>query len=193
MKKDLRLDRFEIRLSGLGGQGILTLGRIMGQALALEHGYQVAQTQSYGPEARGGASRCDLVISSQRISYPKTISLDLLVALGQEACNKYFAHLKPEGFLLVDTFHVTQTPTNIFWGLPFTQTARKVGLVQTANIVALGALTHFLPFMRASAVRKSLREILPAKITEINQKAFNAGLNRAKKEYQDAPEKWKFF
>uniref|UniRef100_UPI0025BE497D 2-oxoacid:acceptor oxidoreductase family protein n=1 Tax=Desulfonatronospira sp. TaxID=1962951 RepID=UPI0025BE497D len=61
MTNDLHLDRFEVRLSGLGGQGILTLGRIMGQALALDHGYEVTQTQSYGPEARGGASRCDLV------------------------------------------------------------------------------------------------------------------------------------
>ncbi len=79
------LNRFEICLSGLGGQGILTLGKIMGGALALGHGYYVTQTQSYGPEARGGASRSDLVISSIPISYPKTDKIDLLVALSQEA------------------------------------------------------------------------------------------------------------
>ena len=193
MSNELHLNRFEVRLSGLGGQGILTLGRIMGQALALDHGYEVAQTQSYGPEARGGASRCDLVVSTGKISYPKTISLDLLVALSQEACNKYFGDLKSKGFLLVDTSLVSQTPTNIFWGLPFTTMAQKLGLVQTTNIVALGALTHFIPFMRATSVRKSLKEILPLKIVDINLKAFNAGFNRAKKEYPEAPAKWKFF
>lgn len=192
MNKDVKLERFEIRLSGLGGQGILTLGKIMGQALALDHGYYVTQTQSYGPEARGGASRSDLVISSSSISYPKTINLDLLVALSQEACNKFFTNLKSDGFLVVDTSMVGQTPTNIFWGLPFTDMARKIGLVQTTNIVTLGALTHFLPFMRPSSVRKSLKNTLPAKIIDINIKAYNAGFNRAKKDYPDAPEKWKF-
>lgn len=192
MSKDTRLNRFEIRLSGLGGQGILTLGKIMGQALALDHGYFVAQTQSYGPEARGGASRSDLVISSAPITYPKTLSLDLLVALSQEACNKFFTNLKAGGFLVVDTSMVSQTPTNIFWGLPFTEMARKVGLVQTTNIVTLGALTHFLPFMMAASVRRSLKSVLPSKIIDINIKAFNAGFNRAKKEYPGADEKWTF-
>jgi 2-oxoglutarate ferredoxin oxidoreductase subunit gamma len=193
MSKETTLNRFEIRLSGLGGQGILTLGKIMGQALALDHGYFVAQTQSYGPEARGGASRSDLVISSSAISYPKTISLDLLVALSQEACNKFFTNLKSDGALVVDTSMVAQTPTNIFLGLPFTDMARKVGLVQTTNIVTLGALTHFLPYMKASSVRKSLKSVLPPKIIDINIKAFNAGFNAAKKEYPDAPEKWTFY
>lgn len=193
MSKETTLNRFEIRLSGLGGQGILTLGKIMGQALALDHGYFVAQTQSYGPEARGGASRSDLVISSSAISYPKTINLDLLVALSQEACNKFFTNLKSDGALVVDTSMVAQTPTNIFLGLPFTDMARKVGLVQTTNIVTLGALTHFLPFMKAASVRKSLKSVLPPKIIDINIKAFNSGFNAAKKEYPDAPEKWTFY
>jgi 2-oxoglutarate ferredoxin oxidoreductase subunit gamma len=192
MSKDMQLNRFEIRLSGLGGQGILTLGKIMGQALALDHGYFVAQTQSYGPEARGGASRSDLVISSSAISYPKTISLDLLVALSQEACNKFFTNLKSDGALVVDTSMVAQTPTNIFLGLPFTDMAKKTGLVQTTNIVTLGALTHFMPFMKVASVRKSLKSVLPPKIIDINIKAFNAGFNAAKKKYPDAPEKWIF-
>ncbi|WP_045214970.1 2-oxoacid:acceptor oxidoreductase family protein [Desulfonatronovibrio magnus] len=192
MIKDTPLNRFEIRLSGLGGQGILTLGKIMGQALALDHGFYVTQTQSYGPEARGGASRSDLVISSSTISYPKTINLDLLVALSQEACNKFFTNLKNGGFLVVDTSMVAQTPTNIYWGLPFTDMAKKVGLVQTTNIVTLGALTHFLPFMKPASVRKSLKSTLPAKIIDINLKAYNAGFNKAKRDYPDAPEKWTF-
>ncbi|MFP4070651.1 MAG: 2-oxoacid:acceptor oxidoreductase family protein [Desulfovibrionales bacterium] len=193
MRQSTPLHRFEIRLSGLGGQGILTLGKIMGGALALEHGYNVTQTQSYGPEARGGASRSDLVISSEPISYPKPVSLDLLVALSQEACNLYFRMLKTSGVLLVDTSLVSQTPSNIFWGLPFTEMAKnKVGLVQTTNTVALGALTHFLPFTRPSAMKQSLKRALPAKIVDINIKAFTIGFTKAQKTYPDAPKQWTF-
>jgi 2-oxoglutarate ferredoxin oxidoreductase subunit gamma len=193
MPKQHELNRFEIRLSGTGGQGILTLGKIMGQVLAIDHGFHVTQTQSYGPEARGGASRADLVISSHRISYPKPVNLDMLVALSQEACNLYFRNLKPSGFLLVDTSLVTQTPSNIFWGLPFTAMARdKVGTAQATNIVCLGAMTHLLPFMNFGNVKKALAGVLPAKILEMNVKALTLGYNQAKKLYPDAPEKWIF-
>ncbi len=193
MPKPHELNRFEIRLSGTGGQGILTLGKIMGQVLALDHGFYATQTQSYGPEARGGASRADLVVSSQPISYPKPVNLDMLVALSQEACNLYFRNLKPSGFLLVDTTLVPQTPSNMYWGLPFTSLAReKIGLPQTMNIICLGALSHFLPFMQFANVKKALAGVLPAKILDINIKALTLGHSQAKKLYPDAPEKWTF-
>ena len=193
MPKPHELNRFEIRLSGTGGQGILTLGKIMGQVLALDHGFYATQTQSYGPEARGGASRADLVVSSQPISYPKPVNLDMLVALSQEACNLYFRNLKPTGFLLVDTTLVPQTPSNMYWGLPFTSLARdKIGLPQTMNIICLGALSHFLPFMQFANVKKALAGVLPAKILDINVKALTLGHSQAKKLYPDAPEKWTF-
>lgn len=193
MPKQYELNRFEIRLSGTGGQGILTLGKIMGQVLALDHGFHATQTQSYGPEARGGASRADLVVSSQPISYPKPVNLDMLVALSQEACNLYFRNLKPSGFLLVDTTLVAQTPSNIYWGLPFTKLAReKIGLPQTMNIICLGALSHFLPFMQFASVKKALAGVLPAKILDVNVKALTLGHSQAKKLYPDAPEKWTF-
>ncbi|SDN25873.1 2-oxoglutarate ferredoxin oxidoreductase subunit gamma [Desulfonauticus submarinus] len=191
MAKEYPLNRFEIRLSGLGGQGILTLGKIMGQALALEHGYYVTQTQSYGPEARGGASRSDVVISSYPISYPKTQNLDVLVALSQEACNLYFRNLKINGLLIVDNFMVEQVPTNSYVGLPFTKWAKdKIKVIQTTNIITLGALTYFLPFMNKNSVLKTLKQIFPAKIIEINVKALNLGFNQAKKRYKDIPERW---
>ena len=193
MPKQHELNRFEIRLSGTGGQGILTLGKIMGQVLALDHGFYATQTQSYGPEARGGASRADLVVSSQPISYPKPVNLDMLVALSQEACNLYFRNLKPSGFLLVDTTLVPQTPSNMYWGLPFTTLAReKIGLPQTMNIICLGALSHFLPFMQFTNVKKALAGVLPAKILDINVKALTLGHSQAKKLYPDAREKWTF-
>ncbi|KHK02783.1 2-oxoacid:acceptor oxidoreductase family protein [Desulfovibrio sp. TomC] len=178
------LARYEIRLSGLGGQGILTMGKLLGQALALGHGYYVTQTQSYGPEARGGASRSDLVVSSEPISYPKTEYLDLLVALSQEAAAGYYSYLKPRGTLLVDSELVRQSPTNVFLGLPFTRLAReKVGVPQATNVVALGAVAFLLPFARIEAMRKSLKTALPEKIRDANLKALNLGYQEAKKHF----------
>ncbi|MBU1003791.1 MAG: 2-oxoacid:acceptor oxidoreductase family protein [Proteobacteria bacterium] len=191
MKPDKDIHRFEICLSGLGGQGVLTLGKIMGQALALGHGFNVAQTQSYGPEARGGASRTDLVISTLPISYPKTDKIDLLVALSQEACNKYFQLLKPGSILLVNTTLVKQVPTNQFLGLPFTEIAMdKLKLVQAMNTLVLGACTFLLPFARRAAMRKSLEDALPAKIVDINLKAFNMGYRDAQKAFGESPAIW---
>lgn len=193
MKPQQELNRFEIRFSGLGGQGIITLGKVMGQGLALGHGYNVTQTQSYGPEARGGSSRCDLVVSSQPISYPKAESLDLLVALSQEACNTYYPYLKPGGALVLESDLVKQPPTNKFLGLPFTALARdKVGVAQAMNTVVLGALCHLLPFVNQSVMRKSLESTLPAKIRAVNVKAFNLGHRLAAKQWgEEAGQVWR--
>lgn len=192
MKQTIELQRFELRLSGLGGQGIITLGRILGQGLALGHGYYVTQTQSYGPEARGGSSRSDLVISSSPISYPKTESLDLLVALSQEACNNYYRCLKPNGVLLVDTTLVKQTPTNLFHGLPCTAlVAERIGNPMALNTLVFGVVTHLLPFAEPRLMRKALEETLPPKILELNLKAFNLGLREAKKNLGEAPDIWR--
>jgi len=186
MKPQQELERFEIRFSGLGGQGIITLGKIMGQGLALGHGYNVTQTQSYGPEARGGSSKCDLVISSGPISYPKAENLDLLVALSQEACNTYYPYLKPGGVLVLESDLVKQPPTNQFLGLPYTALAKeKVGILQAMNTVVLGSLSFLLPFVNQGAMRKSLESVLPPKIKAINTKAFNLGHRLAKKEWGD--------
>ncbi|BDQ35817.1 pyruvate ferredoxin oxidoreductase subunit gamma [Pseudodesulfovibrio nedwellii] len=193
MKPQQELERFEIRFSGLGGQGIITLGKIMGQGLALGHGYNVTQTQSYGPEARGGSSKCDLVISSGPISYPKAENLDLLVALSQEACNTYYPYLKPGGVLVLESDLVKQPPTNQFLGLPYTALAKdKVGILQAMNTVVLGSLSFLLPFVNQGAMRKSLESVLPPKIKAINTKAFNLGHRLAKKEWgDDVGEAWR--
>lgn len=192
MKPDIDIERFEICLSGLGGQGVLTLGKVMGSALALGHGYNVAQTQSYGPEARGGASRTDLVISTKPISYPKTDSIDLLVALSQEACNKYYPLMKPNAVLLVNTTLVKQIPTNQYLGLPFTEMSiDRLGLPQAMNTIVLGACTFLLPFAKRAVIKRSLEETLPKKIVDINVKALNMGYRDARKAFGEVPDVWK--
>jgi 2-oxoglutarate ferredoxin oxidoreductase subunit gamma len=189
MKELQQIERFEIRLSGTGGQGLITLGRVLGHSLALGHGYNVTQTQSYGPEARGGSSRADVVISSSAISFPKTENLDLLVALSQPACNAYYRSLKRGGVLLVDSELVQHAPTNQFVGLPFTKLAKeKIGNELTLNTIVLGAVTHLLAFAEPRIIRKSLEETLPPKIQALNIKAFNLGLREAKRHLGEAPE-----
>lgn len=191
MKELQQIERFEIRLSGTGGQGLITLGRVLGHSLALGHGYNVTQTQSYGPEARGGSSRADVVVSSSAISFPKTENLDLLVALSQPACNAYYRSLKRGGVLLVDSELVQHAPTNQFVGLPFTKLAKeKIGNELTLNTIVLGAVTHLLAFAEPRIVRKSLEETLPPKIQALNIKAFNLGLREAKRHLGEAPEIW---
>ena len=94
--------RTEIRICGFGGQGIILAGIILGKAASLFDGNEAVQTQSYGPEARGGASKCEVVIDNKLIEYPKVQSLDVLVAMSNEALIKYIVDLKDNGTLIVD-------------------------------------------------------------------------------------------
>src|SRR6056297_2335599 len=94
--------RYEIRLSGAGGQGMITAGIILAEAALHEENINVTQTQSYGPESRGGASRAEVVLSPENIDYPKVIQPDILVALTQEAFERYNSDVKGKGMIIVD-------------------------------------------------------------------------------------------
>src|SRR4030065_737676 len=108
-------ERTEIRLAGEGGQGLILAGVILAEAAAIYDGKQVIQTQSYGPEARGGASKAEVVIGDGEIDYPEVIHADVLVALSQEACDRYAANVKKNGLLIVDEEKVGRVPvTNAF-------------------------------------------------------------------------------
>src|SRR4030065_315691 len=134
--------RYEIRLSGSGGQGIILMGIILAEAVGIYGGEYVAQTQSYGPEARGGSSKSEVIVSDEEIDYPKAMSVDLLLAMNQKSCDEFYPDLKPEGLLIVDSTFVTQVPTPKAFQIPFTRIAReKFKREMVANIVALGALS----------------------------------------------------
>jgi 2-oxoglutarate ferredoxin oxidoreductase subunit gamma len=122
--------RYEIRLSGSGGQGIILSGIILAEALGLYEGKFVAQTQSYGPEARGGASKAEVIASDEEIDYPKAIKLDLLLAMNQKSCDEYYRDLKEDGTLIVDSTFVNQVPTSKAIQIPFTKIARTAVLAR---------------------------------------------------------------
>ena len=119
--------RYEMRLSGEGGQGLVLAGKILAEAAAIYDDKNATQSQSYGPEARGGASKSEVIISDGEIDFPKAEDLDLLLALTQEAFDKYHADLREGGFLVVDAEAVTRLPDVSKWKLvrvPFEKLAR---------------------------------------------------------------------
>lgn len=176
------VDRFEIRLCGSGGQGIILASIVLAEAAGIIEGYNVSQTQSYGPEARGGRCKAEVVISSRQIDYPKAVQLDMILAMNQTSCDAYCYDFKPNGLLLVDSGLVEQPPTSRVVPLPFTKIARDVADTNlVANIVALGALGHFCPLLSRQSLETALFARIPPKTKKINSKALQAGIKAAEK------------
>jgi 2-oxoglutarate ferredoxin oxidoreductase subunit gamma len=176
-------DRYDIRLSGSGGQGLVFAGTILAEALGIHEGKNVSQTQSYGPEARGGASRSDLVFSSGEIYYPKALKLDLLLALTQEACDTYYLNLKDEGLLIVDSGLVDQPPARDVISLPFIQSAREnLGTPVVANIIALGTIVSLTRIISKESLIEALKTKSPKAMLDLNLKAVELGFELVKKE-----------
>jgi 2-oxoglutarate ferredoxin oxidoreductase subunit gamma len=173
-------DRFEIRLAGAGGQGMILAGLILAEAAAIYDGKNAIQTQSYGPEARGGASGSEVVISEGRIHYPKVMSPDVLLAMSQEACDKFFYSLKSDGLLIVDSGFVERVPTSRAIVLPITEIAREAtGRAITANIVALGLIGGLTGVISRGALEKAVSARVPKGTIELNLQAVAAGWERA--------------
>ena len=171
--------RKEIRVSGSGGQGIILISKILAEAAAVYEDLNATQTQSYGPEARGGSSRADVIISDDDIDYPKAEHLDVLMSLTQEACNQYVRDLKAGGVLVVDSRFVTEPPTGDFkvYALPITDTAElELKKTLVANIVALGTLIGIGGLLSPENVEAAILSRVPRGTEELNLKAFRRGL-----------------
>ena len=175
------MERYEIRLSGSGGQGLIIAGIILAEAAGIYDGKFVCQTQSYGPEARGGASKAEVVISDQPIDYPKAIKPDLLLAMNQKACDVYFFDLKPTGLLIVDSTYVKQIPTTRAVAIPFTHIAReKIKNEMASNVVALGALATLTAVVSLKSLEAAVVARVPSGTEELNKNALQAGIEAAK-------------
>nr|MBF0222035.1 2-oxoacid:acceptor oxidoreductase family protein [Desulfobulbaceae bacterium] len=173
-------DRYEIRLGGSGGQGVITAAVVLAEAVALYESKHVCQTQSYGPEARGGKSKAEVVISSKPIDYPKVLKMDIFLAMNQASCDAYFYDFKPNGLLIIDSTLVEQVPTSRVLSIPFTSIARKLGREIVANMVALGAIGHFCPMVSSQNIVKALLARVPKGTEQLNRKALKAGADAAK-------------
>lgn len=171
--------RYEIRLSGEGGQGLVLAGKVLTEAAAIYEDMNATQSQSYGPEARGGASRSEVIISDEDIDYPKAVNIDLLLALTQESLNRYWHDLKEGGILLADSDSVKEFPEGNFrvYKVPIIKMAREeVGKAVVANIVALGIITELMGTVTANSVESAILTRVPKGTEELNLKAFRLGI-----------------
>jgi len=172
--------RYEIRIAGSGGQGIILAGIILAEAAILDGRY-ITQSQSYGPETRGGNSISEVIVSDMEIDYPRALELDLLVALTQEACNLNLPDVKEEGLVIVDSDLVH----GVAWGrvvsLPFGQIAQKAGEQRAINMAALGAIVSFCPGISCDSLAKVMAKRLPSAKVSANLLAFDEALKLARK------------
>lgn len=176
--------QIEIRLSGSGGQGLVLAGVILAEAAVLFDNKNAVQSQSYGPEARGGASKSEVIISEEDIVYPKARKVSILLALTQEAADKYSYDVIPGAVVILDQDLVEQPPAGEFklYRLPLVGIARdKVGKAFVANIVALGAIVGLTKIVSREAITEAVLRRVPKGTEELNKKALAMGFEAAEK------------
>jgi 2-oxoglutarate ferredoxin oxidoreductase subunit gamma len=171
----------ELRLSGSGGQGLILAGIILADA-AISEGLNAIQTQSYGPEARGGASKAEVIISGEDIDFPKVQQPDIVLALTQIAADKYVQGIKDNGIIVVDeSIKLPEDLKAKVYKLPILSTAsEKIGKSIVANIVALGILTEFSGVISKESVEASILKRVPKGTEELNKTALQEGFALAK-------------
>ena len=171
------MERMEIRLAGKGGQGVILASIILAEA-AVNAGKYACQTQSYGPEARGGACKAETIISDKKISYPEITSPDFVMALTQKAADKYVTGLKEGAVVLLDSRITLPKEADKYRiiQLPILDTAEKeIGRAQTANIIAVGAINSIFHICTNEQLFEAARKRIPAGTEELNLKALLAG------------------
>jgi 2-oxoglutarate ferredoxin oxidoreductase subunit gamma len=173
------MSRREVRLSGFGGQGIMTAGHIFGMAAALFDQRHVTLTKSYGPESRGGASSAEVIVADEEINYPHLTAPELLVAMSQEAYTKYIGELASGGLLLVDEdlVELNQPRDDIqVHTIPATRIAEsELGRKVVANIVMLGFVAASTDIVSCEGLRKAVLTSVPKGTEELNERAFERG------------------
>lgn len=174
--------RTEVQLGGFGGQGIISAGRIIGQAAAIYDQLEACFTQSYGPEARGGAAGSQVIISSQPIHHPHLIRPHNMVIMSQGAYAKYVPTLTPGGILLIDDGLVPLPADHrtdiITYGLPATQIAEQMGSVRAANTVMLGFWTAIVGVVSREAMSQAVADAVPPKTVDLNLQLFQVGYQK---------------
>lgn len=168
----------EIRIAGTGGQGIIFAAMVLAEAVGVYENKYVCQTQSYGPEARGGASKADVIISDKPIYFPQTQELDILACLSQQALDEYIKKLKENGTLIIDSYYCGNfVKENIkIYAFPFSLIAKeKLGRELFANIILLGSLARFTEIVSIESLKKVLTHRVAPHLLEMNEKALTLG------------------
>ena len=175
----MRVETLNLRLAGRGGQGIMLAAFLLAQAAAYED-LHVVQTQSYGPEARLGAAKSDVILSAHEIAFPELLVPDILLCLSRDAFTAYGPSCGQDTLWLLDRQVALELDLRQGLVLPLTQTARELGAPFAANIVALGAIVEISEAVSPRAVREAIRTRVPADSFALNSRAFDAGLRLAR-------------
>ena len=171
------MGREEIVLGGFGGQGIILAGVITGKAASIFDDKNASLTQDYGPEARGGACRAQVVISDDETSYPYVENPSVVAVMSQEAYTNYTSGISADALVLIDEDLVrpAASPRNRTLAVPATRIAQELGRTAVANIVMLGFLSAVADVVSTEAMRKSVLDSVPKGTEELNTKAFERG------------------
>jgi 2-oxoglutarate ferredoxin oxidoreductase subunit gamma len=175
--------RVEVRFAGFGGQGIIKSGIIVAAAASIHSDKNAVQTQSYGPESRGGACKSEVVISEEDIDFPKVVEPDVLVVMSQAAYNDYAEDVKHGGTIILDPDMIPREKSlkNFrVYRVPATKIAEELGRRIVANIVMLGAFTAITELLNEKALKESIKENIPKGTEELNLAAFEKGVEYGK-------------
>lgn len=170
-------NQHEIRLCGFGGQGIMLAGYIIGQAASIFEHKHTTHIRDYGPEARGGTCRSDVVISDERVLYPYINAPSVLVAMSQQAYDKYHPRSREDSLVIIDEDLVKhkEKRKDRFLAVPARRIAEELGRVTVANVVMLGFFTAVTDIVSIKAMRKSILASVPKSTEELNMKALERG------------------
>ena len=168
--------RQEIQLAGFGGQGIILAGFVLGRAASIYDGKEAVFTQSYGPEARGGACAAEVVISDEPIDYPLVTHPNLVVCMSQEAYSRYGVALADGAELIIDS-DLVEAGSNGIKRLPAMRLATDLGNRMAANVVMLGFIASVTSVVSREALENSVRETVKPRLLELNLSALKTGFD----------------
>lgn len=175
--------RTELTIAGVGGQGSILAGMMLGKAAVAHDGKYATHTQAYSSELRGGFAAAWVIIADEPVEYPRVIHPDILVAQAQDSIDRFASSLKPGGILILDTDMISNIPESAsgVFRIPATSIARnEVNEPVTANIVMLGALCKCTNIVSRKALEATIKEMVPKGKEEKNLEAFRLGYERVK-------------
>ena len=173
------MNRTEILIGGVGGQGVILAGILLGTAATLFDGKKAVQTQSYSSEQRGGMAKAEVILSREAITDPQVRSPDILMALAQDAITRHLKKIKPGGLVVIDSDLVKGVPPGEYrlLEIPATRMAEnELGNSLVANLILLGGLVKKTAILSVTAIEKAIETSIPPKAKDLNLKAFQSGL-----------------
>ncbi len=171
----------EIRICGFGGQGVILAGFIIGKAACVFSDFNAVQSQSYGPEARGGAARSEVIISDEKIGYPRPTGVDLYVAMAQEAFDTYRSDVRDDTVIIIDPDLVPKHDIGRpLYKVQVQKIAEELGNKIVTNIAMVGAMTGIYDLLDKEAVKKAVIDSVPKRFTDLNINAFEKGYEAGK-------------